>query len=265
MSDTSLAVMILDRARRYGSKRVFQRKRGNRWEDIVWQQFGEQIVHAAQGLAVLGFQPGERLAILADNRPQWPLIDLACLYLGGVDVPLYLTSHPHDLAFILKDAGVTFLAVAGDDQRQKIKQIAAQVPTLSQIINLDHGPDDELDDASAPQEGRFGHLPSLSLKGLLARGAQAAGATQPVSHPDLATIIYTSGTTGLPKGVMLTHANLLANAEDATQILPITEEDQTISFLPLSHSFERTAGLYTILRTGACIAYGAAQSLSPKT
>ncbi len=256
MSDASLAVMILDQARRYGSKRVFQRKRGNRWDDIAWQQFGEQIVHAAQGLAALGFQPGERLAILADNRPEWPLIDLACLYLGGVDVPLYLTSHPNDLAYILKDAGVTFLAVAGDDQRQKIKQIAAQVPTLSQVINLDHGPDDESDGASSPQEGRLGHLPSLSLKDLLARGAQAAGATQPVSYPDLATIIYTSGTTGRPKGVMLTHANMLANAQDATHILSITEADQTISFLPLSHSFERTAGLYTILRAGACIAYG---------
>ncbi len=252
MSDTSLAIMILERTRRYGSKRIFQRKRGSRWEDITWQQFGEQIVYAAKGLAALGFQPGKRLAILADNRPEWPLIDLACLYLGGVDVPLYLTSQPNDLAYILKDAGVTFLAVAGDDQRTKIEQIATQVPTLSQVINLDHGPDDP----SSPQEGRLGHLPSLSLKSLLAQGEQAGGTTQPVSHPDLATIIYTSGTTGLPKGVMLTHANILANAKDSAQILSITEEDQTISFLPLSHSFERTAGLYTILRAGACIAYG---------
>lgn len=156
---------------------------------------GEQIVHAAKGLTALGFQPGERLAILADNRPEWPLIDLACLYLGGVNVPLYLTSQPNDLAYILKDAGVMFLAVAGDDQRKKIEQIAVQVPTLSQVINLDHGPDD----ASSPQEGRLGHLPSLSLKGLLARGEQAAGTTQPVSHPHLATIIYTSGTTACPK------------------------------------------------------------------
>ncbi len=248
MSDTSLAGMVLDRAARYGSKRVFMRKRGSSWEDTSWQQFGEQIVRAAQGLAALGFQPGDRLAILADNRPEWPLIDLACLYLGGVDVPLYLTSPPNDLAYILKDAGVTFLALAGDDQRKKIEQIASDVPSLTQVIHLDS--------ESAPDSGQLAHLPALSLQELLVQGEKTGGATQPVSQPDLATIIYTSGTTGQPKGVMLTHANMLANAEDATTILPITEEDQTISFLPLSHGLERTAGLYTILRAGACIAYG---------
>jgi long-chain acyl-CoA synthetase len=119
MGDTSLASMILDRAARYGSRRVFLRKRDSSWEDISWQQFGDQIVRAARGLAALGFQPGDRLAILADNRPEWPLLDLACLYLGGVDVPLYLTSPPDDLAYILNDAGASVLAVAGDDQRQK--------------------------------------------------------------------------------------------------------------------------------------------------
>ena len=248
MSDTSLASMILDRTARYGSKRVFMRKRGSSWEDISWQQFGDQIVRAAQGLAALGFQPGDRLAILADNRPEWPLIDLACLYLGGVDVPLYLTSHPNDLAYILKDAGVTFLALAGADQRKKIAQIASDLPSLTQVIHLDS--------ESAPDSGQLAHLPALSLKEILVQGEKTGGATQPVSHPDLATIIYTSGTTGRPKGVMLTHANMLANAEDATAVLPITEEDQTISFLPLSHGFERTAGLYTILWAGAGIAYG---------
>ena len=98
MGDTSLASMILDRAAQYGSRRVFLRKRGSSWENISWQQFGDQIVSAARGLAALGFQPGDRLAILADNRPEWPLLDLACLYLGGVDVPLYLTSPPDVLA-----------------------------------------------------------------------------------------------------------------------------------------------------------------------
>ncbi len=248
MGDTSLASMILDRAARYGSRRVFLRKRGSSWEDISWQQFGDQIVRAARGLAALGFQPGDRLAILADNRPEWPLLDLACLYLGGVDVPLYLTSPPDDLAYILNDAGASVLAVAGDDQRKKIEQIASDVPDLTQVI--------QLDSESVPGSGQLAHLPALSLRELLVQGEKTGGATQPISHPDLATIIYTSGTTGRPKGVMLTHANMLANAEDATTILPITEADQTISFLPLSHGFERTAGLYTILRAGASIAYG---------
>lgn len=248
MSDTSLTSMILDRAARYGSRRVFLRKRGSSWEDISWQQFGDQIVRAARGLAALGFQPGDRLAILADNRPEWPLLDLACLYLGGVDVPLYLTSPPDDLAYILNDAGASVLAVAGDDQRQKIAQIASEVPSLGQVIHLDTD--------SAPDAGLPNRLTALSLTDLLASGEHSSGPAQPVPDPGLATIIYTSGTTGRPKGVMLSHTNMLANAEDATAVLPLNEEDLLLSFLPLSHGFERTGGFYTSLRAGGTIAYG---------
>ncbi len=248
MGDTSLASMILDRAARYGSRRVFLRKRDHSWEDISWQQFGDQIVRAARGLAASGFQPGDRLAILADNRPEWPLLDLACLYLGGVDVPLYLTSPPDDLAYILNDAGASVLAVAGDDQRQKIAQIASEVPSLRQVIHLDTD--------SAPNAGLPNRLATLSLTDLLASGEHSSRPAQPASDPGLATIIYTSGTTGRPKGVMLSHTNMLANAEDAAAVLPLDEEDLTLSFLPLSHGFERTGGLYTILRAGGAIAYG---------
>ena len=248
MGDTSLASMILDRAARYGARRVFLRKRDRSWEDISWQQFGDQIVRAARGLAASGFQPGDRLAILADNRPEWPLLDLACLYLGGVDVPLYLTSPPDDLAYILNDAGASVLAVAGDDQRQKIAQIASEVPSLRQVIHLDTD--------SAPDAGLPNRLAALSLTDLLASGEHSSQPAQPAPDPGLATIIYTSGTTGRPKGVMLSHTNMLANAEDAAAVLPLDEEDLTLSFLPLSHGFERTGGLYTILRAGGAIAYG---------
>src|SRR5207249_2073672 len=145
------------------------------------------------------------------------------------------------------DAGVTFVAVSGREQLAKILQIAGDLPTLSYLLLLDDGP---------KEETHLGQLPALGMDGLFARGEQHGGASQPVAEPGLATIIYTSGTTGLPKGVMLTHANMLANTQDATAILPISEDDLSISFLPLSHGFERTAGLYTLLRAGASIAYG---------
>ncbi len=247
MRETSLATMILQRAERYGTKPAMRTKRRGHWENISWQMLGEKIVRAAQGLSALGFRPGDRLAILADNRPEWAIIDLACLYLGGVDVPLYLTSPTPDLTYIVKDAGVTFLAVSGREPLAKALKIASDFPSLSYLLLLDEGPNEET---------RLGQLPSLSLDGLIARGEKEASPSQPVSDPGLATIIYTSGTTGIPKGVMLSHTNILANTQDATAILPITEDDVTLSFLPLSHGFERTAGLYTILRTGACIAYG---------
>jgi long-chain acyl-CoA synthetase len=247
MRETSLATMILERAERYGSKRAMLNKRSGKWEEISWQTLASKITRAAQGLVSLGFRAGDRLAILAENRPEWPIIDLACLFLGGVDVPLYLTSPPTDTTYILKDAGVTFVAVSGREQLAKVLKIAGDLPSLSHLLLLDEGP---------KEETRLGQLPAIGLDGLLARGEQQGGSSQPVPDPGLATIIYTSGTTGLPKGVMLTHTNMLANAQDATQILPITEDDITLSFLPLSHGFERTAGLYTILRAGASIAYG---------
>ncbi len=247
MGETSLATMVLERVERYGARRALLSKQKGRWEELSWQTLGHKITRAAQGLAALGFHPGDRLAILAENRPEWPIIDLACLYHGGVDVPLYLTSTPKDTAYILKDAGVRFIAVSGREQLAKILKIAGDLPALSYLLLLDDGP---------KEETRLGQLPALSLDGLLARGERNGGVAQPVADPGLATIIYTSGTTGIPKGVMLTHANMLANTQDATAVLPITAEDLSVSFLPLSHGFERTAGLYTLLRAGAAIAYG---------
>lgn len=247
MRETSLATMILERAERYGSKRAMLGKQGSRWEELSWQTLGTKIVHAAHGLAALGFRAGDRLAILAENRPEWAILDLACLFLGGVDVPLYLTSSQADMTYILKDSEASFIAVSGREQLAKVLNIASDLPALSYLLLLDEGPKEEI---------KLGRLPSLGFDGLIALGEQGGGLSQPVSDPGLATIIYTSGTTGVPKGVMLTHSNMLANTQDATAVLPITEEDLTLSFLPLSHGFERTAGLYTILRTGACIAYG---------
>jgi long-chain acyl-CoA synthetase len=248
MSETSLATMVLERAGRYGPKRAFLSKHRGRWEDISWQQVGNTIIRAAQGLAALNFRAGDRLAILAENRPEWLMIDIACLFLGGIDVPLYLTSPLQDSAYVLKDAGVTFVAVSGREQLAKILQIARDLPSLSHLVLLD--------DDSPKEATRLGQLPALGLNGLLALGERHGGSSQPVTDPGVATIIYTSGTTGLPKGVMLTHANLLANTRAAVAVLPIAEDDLVLSVLPLSHAFERTAGLYTPLRAGASIGYG---------
>jgi long-chain acyl-CoA synthetase len=247
MGETSLTTMVLERVERYSTRRVFLSKREGKWDEISWQIFGNKITRAAQGLAALGFRAGDRLAILAENRPEWPIIDLACLFLGGVDVPLYLTSTPKDTAYILKDAGVTFVAVSGREQLAKVLKIASDLPTLAHLVLLDDG---------SKEETRLGQLPALSLEGLVASGERHGNPTQVCADPGLATIIYTSGTTGMPKGVMLNHANILANTQDATAILPLREDDLSVSFLPLSHGFERTAGLYTLLRAGATIAYG---------
>src|SRR6185437_15418067 len=112
------------------------------------------------------FHQGDRLAILAENRPEWAIIDLACLYLGGVDVPLYLTSPVSDLTYILKDAGVSFLAVSGREPLAKALKLASDLPALSHLLLLDEGPNEET---------RLGQLPTISLNGLLARGEKSGG------------------------------------------------------------------------------------------
>ena len=246
MTITSLATLVLDRAERHPSRRVFQRKRREQWEDLSWQQLADQIVSAAHGLAALGFKAGDRLALLAENQPEWPIMDLACLYLGGVDVPLYLSSPGQDVAYILKDSGASFIAVSGRGQLDKIRRIAPDLPQLSHVIALD--PEDQPFDS--------GSLTGCRFTELLALGEQQSDRRQPVADPGLATIIYTSGTTGFPKGVMLSHRNMLSNVHDAPQILPLGADDVSLSFLPLSHGFERTTGLYTPLSVGGSIAYG---------
>lgn len=246
MITTSLATLVLDRAERHPSRRVFQRKRREQWEDLSWQQLADQIVSAAHGLAALGFKAGDRLALLAENQPEWPIMDLACLYLGGADVPLYLSSPGQDVAYILKDSGASFIAVSGRGQLDKIRRIAPDLPQLSHIIALD--PEDQPFDS--------GSLTGCRFTELLALGEQQSDRRQPVADPGLATIIYTSGTTGFPKGVMLSHRNMLSNVHDAPQILPLGADDVSLSFLPLSHGFERTTGLYTPLSVGGSIAYG---------
>lgn len=246
MTPTSLATMILEQADRHASRRVFMHKRRGQWEDISWQRLAEQIIHAAHGLAALGFKAGDRLALLAENQPEWPIMDLACLYLGGVDVPLYLSSPGPDLAYILKDSGASVIAVSGRGQLEKILQIAPDLPDLSHIVLLD--PKDQQPD--------YGQLKGCRFTELLALGERQSDRHQPVTDPGLATIIYTSGTTGFPKGVMLSHSSVLSNVRDGTQVLPLNADDMSLSFLPLSHGFERTAGLYTPLYVGGSIAYG---------
>lgn len=246
MGDGSLATEFLTQAGRWASQPVFLKKTAGRWEKISWDAAANKVKRAAAGLEALGFREGDRLGILSENRPEWAIVDLACLFLGGVDVPLYLASPTADLAYVLRDAGVTFIAVSGQEQMAKILAVARELPDLFYLLMLDDGP---------REETRIGRLRVLGLEGLLALGERGE-ATRPAGSPDVATIIYTSGTTGRPKGVMLTHANLLADARASASVLPVGEGDLAVSVLPLSHAFERVAGLYTMLLAGASIAYG---------
>jgi long-chain acyl-CoA synthetase len=211
----------------------------------------DRVRDLALGLASLGVDTGDRVAIMSESRPDWLTADLAILTLGGVTVPVYATLTPAQARYIINDAGARVAFVSTAEQLEKLQAVRHQLPALEAIVTF----------AATPA----GSTSVLSLDALIARGharlmgewgvgRQFRDATREVRPAQLATIIYTSGTTGEPKGVMLSHANLISNMLAGHTIVPVKEDDVSLSFLPLSHSFERLVS-YVYLAHGVTIVF----------
>ncbi len=235
---------------RYSSKRAALRyKSAGRWHDVTHHELARAVHHAAIGLRELGIERGAHIGILSENRPEWMVADFACLALGCADVPIYPTLPAHQIAYILNDSGARTVFVENAEQLAKLETIRDEVPNLEHLIVFDHEPD---------MTGA-GLLP---YKNLLRQG-QGNEAKYPtyredalsVQPNDVATLIYTSGTTGPPKGVMLSHRNFASNVSSALTVLPLNAADSCLSLLPLSHSFERMAGHYSMIQAGVTINY----------
>ncbi len=235
---------------RFGTRPVVLRaKRGGAWRDIGYAEVTDTVRCLAAGLRELGVVAGSNVAILSENRPEWACVDFACLTARCADVPIYPTLPAGQISYILRDSGAVAIFVSSKAQLEKILSIRQPdvTPALRHIIAMD-------DDATGP-----GVMPFADL---VARG-RAALAKYPrwreealeASPDDLATLIYTSGTTGDPKGVMLTHGNLTSNVIGGLEYLDLRTEDSCLSFLPLSHVFERMAGHYCMWQSGAVITY----------
>ena len=213
----------------------------------------ERVRDIGLGLTAIGMGKGDRVAIVSESRPEWVLADFAILAGGAVTVPVYPTLQPPQIAFILKDSGATLVAVSTEEQLAKVKSIAGDVPGLRGIVVFD--PIAGTSGRSQPAGPSEGHsVPVQTLDEVAARGhSQILGGwgvgrafhdqAKRVNPGDLATIIYTSGTTGQPKGVMLTHANIISNIEGICAAVRVGPEDTALSFLPLCHSFEHTVVL----------------------
>ncbi len=206
----------------------------------TYAQVAARVKNVAGALLQLGLERGDRAAILAENGPQWAIMDLACQMCGVIVVPLYSTLPANQVQVILADSGATLVLVSSDKQRAKVEKVREQLPELKHIWSYDEFPEIEARGAA--------HLE---------KNAGLFETTWPAAYPDdVATIIYTSGTTGTPKGVMLTHKNLVANAVAITKITPhLGTHERFLSFLPLAHIYERTAGQFFPLRLGASVAY----------
>jgi long-chain acyl-CoA synthetase len=220
--------------------REYVEQHGN-WRDYTWAQIDRQVARWQAALEKDGLKPGDRVAVMLKNSPEWVIYDQAALGLGLVVVPLYTQDRPDNVAYIIADAGCKVLLIDGPEQWSAFSDVKGQLGSLVRIVAVKPVPD-----SGEPR------LASLA-EWLPAEGGETRHL--PRDPKALATIVYTSGTTGRPKGVMLSHHNILSNAESACSVLVAGHDDVFLSFLPLSHTFERTCGYYLTIMTGSQVTY----------
>ncbi|MCW5597907.1 MAG: long-chain fatty acid--CoA ligase [Nitrosomonas sp.] len=216
-----------------------------KWIDYTWAEIARAIARWQTALSSENLTPGDRVAVMSRNCPQWVMFEQAAIGLGLVVVPLYTEDRAENAAYCLQHSGAKLLLVEKLTQWETFSEVREQLAELSRIVVMTLSVDEE----PQPNDERV-----VSLSGWLPEQAGESKHSDSDPHA-LATIIYTSGTTGRPKGVMLSHHNILTNAHASAQIVTVTSDDLLLSFLPLSHTFERTAGYYVPMMCGATIAY----------
>ena len=225
---------------------AFLVKDQGKWIGVSTDEFALRAEHLFFGLRALGIRPGERVAILSENRLEWPLADYATTAAGAITVPIYPTLAPAQIEYVLKHSGATIVFVSTDEQLEKVLSCRACLPNIKFIAAFDP--------ISRPGAMRIESLLRIGRQISFGEAAEFRRSILEVEAEDLATIIYTSGTTGVPKGVMLTHKNLISNVLATSALLPLTPDDLELSFLPLSHIFQRHVD-YAALYAGSTIAY----------
>ena len=231
-------------------KPVLMYKSDGTYKGIRYMELRRQVELFAFGLGSLGVKRGDRVSIISENRPEWVVADQAIAVLGAVSVPVYPTMTAKQIEYIFNNAAVRFAVVSNQFQLNKVAKISGNVPTLEKTLVIEpKGAADE------PGTARFSSVMAMGEAFERENPDYLRASSKMVRPEDLLTIIYTSGTTGNPKGVMLTHNNLCSNIQSAAEAIPFGTTDVLLSFLPLSHSFERMAGYYTGLACGATVAF----------
>ena len=244
MSDT-LPRMILRQSDRYGNRAALREKKDGAYSPVSWQALGDDIRLYARSLMALGVNPGDRIAIMAPNSPNWVRADIGAMSCGAISVPVYHTEGIDTLRHILSDSGSRVLFLASQLIARELAEEMGSLPALEKVVLL---------------EGSIDHPAFISVDAFTRLGepvddGRVEQLIEQGDGSDAATIVYTSGTTGLPKGAILTHGNFLSNIEACGSLYDIDDSDECLSFLPLSHGFERMAGYYFMLSRGVTIAY----------
>jgi long-chain acyl-CoA synthetase len=211
------------------------------WTDLSWRHMAGEVDRWMAALAAEKLRAGDRVAIMARNSRFWVIFDQAAAALGLVTVPLYTEDRVDNVCFVLRDAGARLLVIGGPGQWDRLQRKLSGLPELKRIISIG-----EIQDS---------HDKRLRVMNEWLNGEHAAPVPPELRSHALATIVYTSGTTGAPKGVMLSHWNILSNAYHSLQTVPVTAGNVFLSFLPLSHMLERTVGYYLPMMAGATVAH----------
>ena len=230
------------------------------WRSVSWRDFEERARLAGLGLAALGLEPGDRVCVLSRNNPEWLYVDLGTLGIGGVCAGIYPTDAPQQVAYIVNHCAAKFLFVEDDEQLDKALAVRADMPCLRKIVVFDMR---HLHD--------FADEAVIGMDALLELGRSAErrdvdlwhARTADVAADDLAILVYTSGTTGPPKGAMLSHRNIVQQCEGLRTLLPVSSDDERLSFLPLCHAAERILA-YACIRHGVTTNFAESMDTVPE-
>lgn len=230
-------------------------KKDGRWVSVSSDEILARAKNIAAGLHAIGVRRGDRVAVLSESRVEWTLTDAGCILGGVIDVPIYPTLTPPQVRYILNDSGASALFIEGRAKFDELKEILGECPQVEHVVHFD--PDGMSEGLSLAELERLGSEFQQQNPGALDQLAHQ------IAPEDLATIIYTSGTTGEPKGVMLTHSNIVTNLVDSSGHLLFGEHDIALSVLPLSHVFERQA-MYMYLYRGMSVYFAESlQTIGP--